>query len=73
MDARNLFSQEHGLFRETARRFIEAEIAPHHALFDGWGDMWECPIARAYADAHIVKIAGGSMEVMKQIIDRSFF
>lgn len=42
-------------------------------LFGGWGYMWEYPIARAYADARIVKIAGGSIEVMKQIIGRSMF
>ncbi|SNC62628.1 Acyl-CoA dehydrogenase [Marinobacter sp. es.048] len=39
-------------------------------LFGGWGYMWEYPIARAYADARIVRIAGGSNEVMKQIIAR---
>ena len=42
-------------------------------LFGGWGYMWEYPIARAYADARIVKIAGGSIEVMKQIIGRALF
>jgi alkylation response protein AidB-like acyl-CoA dehydrogenase len=35
--------------------------------------MWEYPIARAYADARIVKIAGGSIEIMKYIIGRSLF
>lgn len=40
-------------------------------LFGGWGYMWEYPIARAYADARITKIAGGSIEVMKMIIARS--
>lgn len=40
-------------------------------LFGGWGYMWEYPIARAYADARVVKIAGGSIEVMKHIIGRS--
>jgi len=39
-------------------------------LFGGWGYMWEYPICRAYADARIVKIAGGSIEVMKTIIAR---
>ena len=39
-------------------------------LFGGWGYMWDYPIARAYADARIVKIAGGSIEVMKHIIGR---
>ncbi len=42
-------------------------------LFGGWGYMWEYPIARAYADARIVKIAGGSIEVMKHIIGRQMF
>jgi alkylation response protein AidB-like acyl-CoA dehydrogenase len=42
-------------------------------LFGGWGYMWEYPIARAYADARIVKIAGGSIEVMKHIIGRDLY
>ncbi len=42
-------------------------------LFGGWGYMWEYPIARAFADARIVKIAGGSIEIMKHIIGRSMF
>ena len=42
-------------------------------LFGGWGYMWEYPISRAFADARIVKIAGGSIEVMKLIIGRSLF
>ena len=33
--------------------------------------MLEYPIARAYADARMARIAGGSIEVMKQIIARS--
>jgi alkylation response protein AidB-like acyl-CoA dehydrogenase len=39
-------------------------------LHGGWGYMWEYPIARAYCDARVVKIAGGSVEVMKHIIGR---
>ncbi len=42
-------------------------------LHGGWGYMWEYPVCRAFADARIVKIAGGSMEVMKQIIARDMF
>ena len=42
-------------------------------LFGGWGYMWEYPICRAYADARIIKIAGGSIEVMKTIISRDMF
>ncbi|HMS79811.1 MAG TPA: acyl-CoA dehydrogenase family protein [Burkholderiaceae bacterium] len=42
-------------------------------LHGGWGYMWDYPVCRAYADARIVKIAGGSMEVMKQIISRDLY
>ena len=42
-------------------------------LFGGWGYMWEYEICRAYADARIVKIAGGSIEIMKHIIGRWMF
>ena len=42
-------------------------------LFGGWGYMWEYPISRAYADARIVKIAGGSIEIMKHIIGRAIY
>ena len=37
-------------------------------FFGGWGYMWEYPIARAYADARMTRIGGGTVEVMKQII-----
>ena len=31
MIPRTLFSEEHDLFRQTARRFCETAVAPHHA------------------------------------------
>ena len=39
-------------------------------LFGGWGYMWEYPIARAFVDARLGRIGGGSVEVMKEIIAR---
>lgn len=42
-------------------------------LFGGRGYIWEYPIARAYADARVIKIAGGSIEIMKTIIARRMF
>ena len=42
-------------------------------LFGGWGYMWEYPITRAYADARVERIAGGTSEVMKMIICKSMF
>ncbi len=40
-------------------------------LFGGYGYMWEFPIARAYAGSRVMRIAGGSSEVMKEIISRT--
>jgi acyl-CoA dehydrogenase len=40
-------------------------------LFGGWGYMWEYPIARAFVDARMGRIAGGSIEIMKHIIARN--
>ena len=41
-------------------------------LFGGYGYMWEFPIARAWAGQRVSRIAGGSSEVMKEIIARTF-
>ena len=40
-------------------------------LHGGYGYMLEYPIARAYADARITTIYGGTNEIMKEIIGRS--
>jgi alkylation response protein AidB-like acyl-CoA dehydrogenase len=40
-------------------------------LHGGYGYMLEYPIARAYADARVTRIYGGTTEIMKEIIGRS--
>ena len=40
-------------------------------LHGGYGYSWEYPIARAWADARMSRIAGGSSEIMKEIISRN--
>lgn len=40
-------------------------------LHGGYGYMQEYPIARAYADARVTRIYGGTTEIMKEIIGRS--
>jgi len=40
-------------------------------LHGGWGYMLEYPIARAFADARVERIAGGSSEVLREIIGRA--
>ncbi|MGF1618368.1 MAG: acyl-CoA dehydrogenase family protein [Acidimicrobiia bacterium] len=40
-------------------------------FFGGWGYMEEYPIARAYRDARVQTIYGGTTEIMKEVIGRS--
>jgi alkylation response protein AidB-like acyl-CoA dehydrogenase len=40
-------------------------------LHGGYGFMWEYPITRAYADARVQRIYGGTNEIMKEVISRS--
>ena len=40
-------------------------------LQGGYGYMVEYPIARAYADARVTRIYGGTTEIMKEIVGRS--
>jgi acyl-CoA dehydrogenase len=37
----------------------------------GYGYMWEYPIARAFADARVHRIYGGSNEIMRELIART--
>jgi alkylation response protein AidB-like acyl-CoA dehydrogenase len=60
---------------------MATEIAVAQAFLDqcvtalqghgGCGYMKEYPIARAYADARVTRIYGGSTEIMKEIIGHS--
>ncbi len=52
---------------ELQGRVVDACVQLH----GGYGYMTEYPIARAYADARITRIYGGTTEIMKEIIGRS--
>ena len=39
-------------------------------LFGGYGYMEEYPISRAYTDARVQRIYGGTSEIMKEIISK---
>lgn len=45
MIARTLFDAEHDAFRESVRRFIDAEVLPHHERWEDQGyvdrAIWE--------------------------------
>ena len=40
-------------------------------LHGGYGYMWEVPVARAWADARVQRIYGGTNEIMKEVISRT--
>uniref|UniRef100_A0A673FWM6 Long-chain specific acyl-CoA dehydrogenase, mitochondrial n=1 Tax=Sinocyclocheilus rhinocerous TaxID=307959 RepID=A0A673FWM6_9TELE len=40
-------------------------------LHGGSGYMWECPIAKAFADSRVTPIFGGTNEIMKELISRN--
>ncbi|TQR18521.1 acyl-CoA dehydrogenase family protein [Psychrobacillus soli] len=42
-------------------------------LFGGYGYMKEYPIARAFTDARVQRIYGGTSEIMKEIISKKIF
>ena len=52
---------------ELQKRVVDRCVQLH----GGYGYMWEYPIARAYADARVTTIYGGTTEIMKEIIGRS--
>jgi acyl-CoA dehydrogenase len=52
---------------ETQGRVVDA----CQQLFGGYGYMTEYPVARAWADARVGRIYGGSSEIMKTIIAKS--
>jgi len=39
-----LYQEEHEVFRQTVRRFVETEVVPHHARWEEQGvvdrDVW---------------------------------
>jgi alkylation response protein AidB-like acyl-CoA dehydrogenase len=52
---------------EMQQRVLNAAVQLH----GGYGYMQEYPVARAWADARVQTIYGGSTEIMKEIIGRS--
>jgi alkylation response protein AidB-like acyl-CoA dehydrogenase len=51
---------------ELQGRVVDACLQLH----GGYGYMTEYPIARAFADARITRIYGGTTEIMKEVVGR---
>ena len=54
---------------ELQNRVVDRGVQLH----GGYGYMREYPIARAFVDARVQTIYGGTTEIMKEIIGRSLF
>ncbi len=71
LNARQLTAEEAAMAKwwctELQKRVVDTCVQLH----GGYGYMLEYPIARAYADARITTIYGGTTEIMKEIIGRS--
>jgi alkylation response protein AidB-like acyl-CoA dehydrogenase len=71
LNARELTADEAAMAKwwctELQKRVVDRCLQLH----GGYGYMLEYPIARAYADARITTIYGGTTEIMKEIIGRS--
>ncbi|MEY2462815.1 MAG: hypothetical protein QOH64_953 [Acidimicrobiaceae bacterium] len=71
LDAGELTAEEASMAKwwctELQKRVVDRCLQLH----GGYGYMREYPIARAYADARVTTIYGGTTEIMKEIISRS--
>jgi alkylation response protein AidB-like acyl-CoA dehydrogenase len=71
LNARELTAEEAAMAKwwctELQKRVVDTCVQLH----GGYGYMTEYPVARAYADARITTIYGGTTEIMKEIIGRS--
>jgi alkylation response protein AidB-like acyl-CoA dehydrogenase len=71
LNAKELTAEEAAMAKwwctELQKRVIDTCLQLH----GGYGYMLEYPIARAYADARITTIYGGTTEIMKEIIGKS--
>ncbi|MEY2590701.1 MAG: hypothetical protein QOJ67_2685, partial [Acidimicrobiaceae bacterium] len=70
LDARELTAEEAAMAKwwctELQKRAVDVGVQLH----GGYGYMAEYPIARAYADARVTTIFGGTTEILKEIIGR---
>ena len=64
MIVRTLFDTEHDTFRESVRRFIDAEVLPHHERWEDQGyvdrAIWEKAAAAGYHCASMPEAYGGA-------------
>ena len=68
LNARELTSAEAAMAKLSATELQQRATDRCLQLFGGYGYMTEYPISRAYVDARVTRIYGGTSEIMKTII-----
>ena len=71
LDAGELSAEEAAKAKWWVTELENRVISRCLQLFGGWGYMEEYPIARAFRDARVQTIYGGTTEIMKEIVGRS--
>ncbi len=71
LDAGTLTSEEAAMAKWWCTELQGRAVDTGVQLHGGYGFMTEYPIGRAYADARITRIYGGTTEIMKEIIGRA--
>ncbi len=70
LNAGTLTAEEAAMAKWWCTELQKRSIDSCLQLFGGYGYMLEYPIARAYADARVTTIYGGTTEIMKEIISK---
>jgi alkylation response protein AidB-like acyl-CoA dehydrogenase len=71
LNARELSPEDAAMAKWWATELQGRVIDRCVQLHGGYGYMLEYPIARAFVDARVTRIYGGTTEIMKEIIGRS--
>jgi alkylation response protein AidB-like acyl-CoA dehydrogenase len=71
LNEQSLTAEEAAMAKWWATEFQKRTVDRCLQLHGGYGYMLEYPIARAYTDARVTTIYGGTTEIMKEIIGKS--
>ncbi len=72
LDAKTLDAAQGSLAKLASTEIQWKVVDECLQLFGGYGYMAEYPISRFLADARVQRIYGGTSEIMKEVIARSF-
>jgi alkylation response protein AidB-like acyl-CoA dehydrogenase len=71
LNARSLTAEEAAMAKWWCTELTKRVVDTCLQLHGGYGYMQEYPIARAFVDARVSRIYGGTTELMKEVVGRS--